>query len=89
MRKLKIPGFTVRLVEQGDAYGRDNCLTHGEPDPLVEFWKGDYFVSRYYASTLLEFGGEGICLDGGNTYIPRTDVDASGMDKVYAWLKSS
>jgi len=58
--------FTVRLVEQGDAYGRDDTLTHREREPLVEFYDATHagerfgprgqFVSRYYLNTLT---GEG------------------------------
>jgi len=56
--------FTVRIVREGDGYGRDDCLTHDEADPLVEFYDASQdsskfglrgqFVSRYYLSTLLE-----------------------------------
>jgi hypothetical protein len=55
--------FNVRLVVQGESYGRDNCLAHDKADPLVEFYDATYanqktfgalgqFVSRYYLSTL-------------------------------------
>lgn len=58
--------FNVRLVEAGDRYGRDFCLTHEyEPSDIdkamVEFYDARFlhtkfgqFVSRYYVSTLLE-----------------------------------
>jgi hypothetical protein len=58
--------FMVRLVEEGDAYGREDCLTHRDRTPLVEFYDATYagrgfgprgqFVSRYYLDTLT---GEG------------------------------
>jgi hypothetical protein len=60
--------WNVRLVEQGDAYGRNGCLTHDDPRPVVEFYDATYagkcpdeftghlgqFVSRYYVFTLEE-----------------------------------
>lgn len=55
--------FTVRIVREGDKYGRTNILTHDKADPLIEFYDQTYrncdewqeygqFVSRYYLSTL-------------------------------------
>ena len=51
--------FNSRIVRKGDRYGRNNCLTHTEDDPLVEFYDARYdytelgqFVSSYSASTL-------------------------------------
>lgn len=53
--------FTVRIIHEGDRYGRDDCLTHDESEPMVEFFDKTYiegftplgqFVSRYYLSTL-------------------------------------
>jgi len=57
--------FAVRLVEEGDAYGLDGCLTHREKlQPMVEFYDRSYvfpdrltgllgqFVSRYHLATL-------------------------------------
>jgi len=51
--------FNSRIVRKGDSYGRNNCLTHTEDDPLVEFYDARYdhtelgqFVSSYYVSTL-------------------------------------
>jgi len=64
--------FTMRVVGNGDSYGRDMCLTHKGPDPLVEFYDRRYnqeedpdgvrlgqFVSRYYLSTLLKSNQNG------------------------------
>jgi hypothetical protein len=61
--------FTMRVVGDGDAYGRDMALTHTGDDPLVEFYDGRWdhdadpdgerlgqFVSRYRLSTLMEAG---------------------------------
>lgn len=70
--------FNVRLVWQGEQYGRNGCLTHDEPERLVEFYDATsagkcpdnftghlgQFVSRYYVSTLLETNWREIhCLD--------------------------
>ena len=53
--------FAVRIVLQGGSYGRDFCLTHDKPDPLIEFYdtkqpgftEHGQFAARYYLSTLL------------------------------------
>jgi len=54
--------FNVRIVRQGGGYGADDCLTHDNADPLVEFYDAaadpakfgprGQFVSRYFLSTL-------------------------------------
>lgn len=64
--------FTMRVVEDGDAYGRDMALTHSGDDPLIEFYdrRWDFetdpdgvplgqFISRYRLSTLMEPGPGG------------------------------
>lgn len=62
--------FAVIVVTQGDQYGRNNCLTHDKPGPMVEFYDTKYagkdgfaphgqFVSRYYLATLLGVDGYG------------------------------
>jgi hypothetical protein len=74
--------FFVRFVYQGERYGLNDCLTHKEPEPMVEFYDDTYseanggkfgergqFVSRYSTSVLAAWSGSGnagICLDGGN-----------------------
>jgi hypothetical protein len=72
--------FLVRVVEYGDTYGRNDCLTHEPGDydggPMVEFYdttnidttfpgRGQ-FVSRYYFDTLTECDarGAGLSLHG-------------------------
>ena len=85
--------FNVRFVRQGERYGREDCLVHDKPDPLVEFYDATnrerfgprgQFVSRYYLSTLRERGHrEGINLYGGE---PKWVVDDAAMAAVYAWL---
>ena len=62
--------FAVVVVTQGDQYGRNDCLTHDKPDPMVEFYDTTYagkegftphgqFVSRYNLTTLLGLDGYG------------------------------
>lgn len=77
---LNIGKFNVRIVKNGDKYGRDFCLTYDENKPMAEFYDSRYphtefgqFVSRYYIGTLLNHEGfygdgteSGLCLDGGN-----------------------
>lgn len=91
--------FLVRIVNVGDKYGRDFCLTYSEgergeefrdADPLVEFYDARYphteygqFVSRYYRSTLLEGPVSGLNLHGG---IPAWRVDADSMANIRSWL---
>ena len=97
---LQLERFNVRIVNNGDKYGREFCLTHDEDKPMVEFYDRRYphtqygqFVSRYYVGTLLGYegfyGGEptgGLCLDGGNA--KEWSVSADGMALVRAYLKA-
>jgi hypothetical protein len=79
--------WTVRVVFQGDRYGRDMCLVHDDVEPMIEFYDAEYnfekdvdgrvlgqFVSRYYAETLLNDHdiSRGLNLDGG---IPRWTIN--------------
>lgn len=86
---LNVDHFNVRIVRTGDKYGREMCLTHEKDEPLVEFYDARYnqFVSRYYASTLLESGGYpgGLCLDGGHP--DEWSVSAEGMARVIDHLR--
>ena len=86
--------FTVRIVRQGDNYGRNFCLTHDEAEPLVEVYDTRYphtvygqFVSRYYAKDLLRgFIKEqphGITLDGG---FDGWIIDAGPWGKICEWV---
>lgn len=96
MKNLKITSnnipFLLNIVEKGENYGLDNCLTHEKVDPLVEFYDQRYmhtplgqFVSRYYMSTLLEKKDQhvGLDLDGG---VPDWKVNAEQMKIVRDWL---
>jgi hypothetical protein len=90
---LSIDKFNVRIVRNGDRYGRNMCLEHAGLEPLVEFYDARYphtaygqFVSRYYMSTLLEadWRGKALSLDGG---IPEWTVSADDMTKVIDYLE--
>ena len=92
---ITVDKFNVRIVNKGDKYGRDFCLTHNEDKPLVEFYDARYphtefgqFVSRYYVETILGDDGYGskaggLSLDGG---IPEWTVSASDMETVRSFL---
>jgi len=93
---LKLGKWNVRIVNTGDKYGRDMCLTNDKA-PMVEFYDVRYphtqygqFVSRYYISTILSQdsrGGDysnGLCLDG---RVPAWQVSAEDMAQVITFLK--
>jgi len=33
--------WTVRVVFEGDRFGRDMCLVHDDAEPLIEFYDAD------------------------------------------------
>lgn len=85
--------FLVRVVRKGEKWGLNDCLTHEEDDPLIEFYdqtnagkKGfgerGQFVSNYYARTLASdaksLRERGLCLDGGNRDVWGIDGAALG-----------
>lgn len=43
----------AKTINKGEKYGLNDCLVHDENEPLIEFYNGDFFVSRYYRSTLM------------------------------------
>ena len=91
--------WTIRIVEEGDKYGRDDCLTYEKDEPVVEFYDADnpftidapsgtvlgQFVSRYYISTIADGGSGGLDLMG---YEPKWKMNALVMDNVRAYLMS-
>ena len=93
---ITVSKFNVRVVNKGEKYGLDFCLTHNSDKPLVEFYDTRYphtefgqFVSRYYVETILGedgYGSEegGLNLDGG---IPEWTVSAKDMETVRNFLK--
>ena len=94
---ITVDKFNVRVVNKGDKFGRDFCLTHDSDKPMVEFYDSRYphtefgqFVSRYYVSTILGTDGYGraeggLILDGGNADV--WTVKEGDMNVVRAYLK--
>ena len=87
-------GIIVRLVLKGDRYGLGGLLVHGQHEPYVEFYDGDYdfspwlgikgqFISRYNLSTLLEHDSSGLDLEGGQ---PKWQINAQEVWYVRQWL---
>lgn len=81
--------WAVRVVEQGDRYGLNDCLENDCPLSMVEFYdtRSEHtdlgqFVTRYFVDTLLKHPG-GLCLDGG---VPPWTISTHGMSKVFHWL---
>jgi hypothetical protein len=81
--------WLIRVVEPGDRYGLNMCLTNNEDEPYVEFYDTRYghtdfgqFVSRYYVSTIMEHKGD-LCLDGG---VPEWAVSGKLIERVKKWL---
>jgi hypothetical protein len=93
---ITVDKFNVRVINKGEKYGLNFCLTHNQDKPLVEFYDARYphteygqFVSRYYVETILGDDGYGpksggLSLDGG---IPEWTVSAKDMDIVRNFLK--
>ena len=61
--------FNVRIVREGDTYGRNDGIVHDSAEPLVEFWDATYerdprftlglgqFAARYGLGTLIGHDG--------------------------------
>ena len=90
--------WTIRIVDVGDKYGRDNCLTYEKEEPVVEFYDADnkfdsapdgtmlgQFVSRYYISTIADGSSGGLDLMG---YEPKWKINSLMMDNVRAYLEA-
>ena len=93
---ITVDKFNVRVVNKGDKYGRDFCLTHDSDKPLVEFYDVRYphtefgqFVSRYYVSTILGDDGYGPKNSGLNLHggVPEWTVSEQDMETVRDFLK--
>ena len=39
---ITVDKFNVRVVNKGDKFGRDFCLTHESEKPMVEFYDARY-----------------------------------------------
>jgi hypothetical protein len=88
---LRLDKFNVRIVQSGDRFGRDDCLTHEKEDPLIEFYLRDsadqrsrgFFISRYRASTLVAGGNRGLLLEGSR---PDWSVTPEEMQEVRSYF---
>ena len=91
--------WTIRVIDIGDKYGREDCLTYDAKEPVVEFYDADHphtidapsgtvlgqFVSRYYISTICDGSTGGLDLMG---YEPKWKINALTMDSVRAYIMS-
>lgn len=91
---IRIEKFNVRIVNTGDKYGVNDCLTNTK-DPMIEFYDSRFksgwdqergqFVMRYYVETLINnYYPRGLCLDGG---VPAWSVSAEGMQQVIEFIE--
>jgi hypothetical protein len=44
---LKIGKYNVRIVNKGERYGREDCLTHDDDRPMAEFYDRRYASDDY------------------------------------------
>lgn len=93
---IRIEKFNVRIVNTGDKYGVNDCLTNTK-GPMVEFYDSRFksgwdkergqFVTRYCVETLINsYYPRGLCLDGG---VPAWSVSAEGMQQVIAFIEEA
>lgn len=86
--------FLVRLVMEGDGFGREDVLVHDSADPMIEFYDRAHadkpgfgprgqFVSRYYLSTILGEPVRGINLHGSE---PKWYVTAENIAEVLRYV---
>jgi hypothetical protein len=84
--------FRVRIIEQGDKFGLNDCLVNRNSVPIVQFFdrrfnfsENGQFISSYYISTLINDNKKnGLCLQGG---VPDWTISAASMTLVVSWLK--
>lgn len=92
----RIEKFNVRIVNTGDKYGVNDCLTNTK-GPMIEFYDSRFksgwdqergqFVMRYYFETLINnYYPRGLCLDGG---VPAWSVSAEGMQQVIEFIEEA
>ena len=86
--------FTVRIIHEGDNYGKDDCLTYEKSEPIIEFFDKTHagsdtplgqFVSRYYLKTIDDGESRGINLHGG---VDGWEVSAQNVQDAIAFAKS-
>jgi hypothetical protein len=92
----RIEMFNIRIVNTGDKYGVNDCLTNNKA-PMIEFYDSRFqsgwdqergqFVTRYYVETLINsYYPHGLCLDGG---VDAWAVSADGMKEVIEYIKEA
>lgn len=95
---IRFDRWNLRVVREGDRYGADDCLTHKDSRPMLEFYDATQsvrlfglrgqFVNRFYFETLLDDESElrrrGLRLCG---HVPAWDVTAAEMVEVFAYIK--
>jgi len=79
--------FNVVIVLENDSYGLEDCLTHDEAEPLIEFYDAEYankgfdyrgqFIGRYYLNTLVSRAKGGLDLMG---YEPKWKITQSNVE---------
>jgi hypothetical protein len=90
----KIGMFNLRIVNTGDKYGVNDCLTNNKA-AMIEFYDSRFpsgwdqergqFVTRYYVNTLRgNLYPNGLCLDGG---VPAWSLTAEEMKEVLEFLE--
>ena len=93
---IKVGKFNIRIVQAGDKYGRNDCITNDKA-PLVEFYDSRYdqadfmgrgqFVSRYNVDTIMDKDfSRGLALYGSE---PAWIVSADEMRQVKDYLMVS
>ena len=83
--------WAVRILQQGERYGKNDRLVYEKDEQCVEFYDTRYpfsplgqFVSRYPLSTLMAPSyGQGLCLDCG---VPDWDISGDCLCKVQDWI---
>lgn len=91
--------FVVRVVEQGENYGKQFSINHSEPEPLIEFYDARFkmpeyqndgiylgqFVSRY---PMIDFEHikTGLFLCSGST---DWSITAENINMVQEWAKEA
>ena len=102
LNEEKLIPWVIRIVDEGDKHGLNDCLTHKKDKhgPSIEFYDARYphtrlikgfsgqFVSSYYVSTLLE-DEEDLTNGGLNLAGQEQDwsMDGNGMKTVFAFIK--
>ena len=82
--------WVVRVISQGERYGKDDSMMHMHPEPLVEFYDTRYpltdlgqMVSRYYVGTLLTGHKDGLTLDSGSS---QWVIMEQALSDIRTWL---